>query len=87
MSKGIMLAIAVVTIVTTGLLIYPLNAVQTQSRSFDVMETTVDGIHNAYKAGNLTARQLTQMYLDRIAAYDQQGPKINSVQRWASVRN
>ena len=43
------------------------------------METTVADIHAAYKAGTLTARQLVQMYLDRIDAYDQKGPAINSI--------
>src|ERR1041385_6103865 len=43
------------------------------------METTIDQVHAAYKSGRLTARQLVQGYLDRINAYDKQGPKINSV--------
>ena len=49
-----------------------------QSR-FDVVETTIAEIHSAYASGSLTARQLTQLYLDRIEAYDQQGPTINAV--------
>ncbi|HUQ51374.1 MAG TPA: amidase family protein, partial [Gammaproteobacteria bacterium] len=47
--------------------------------SFDVMETTVAQIHRAYASGTLTARQLVQLYLDRIEAYDRNGPRINSV--------
>jgi Asp-tRNA(Asn)/Glu-tRNA(Gln) amidotransferase A subunit family amidase len=43
------------------------------------METTIDDIHAAYKAGKLTAHQLVQGYLDRINAYDKQGPRLNSV--------
>jgi amidase len=50
-----------------------------KSRSFDVMETTIDQVHAAYKLGKLTARQLVQAYLDRIDAYDKQGPRINCV--------
>lgn len=46
---------------------------------FDVMEASVADIHAAFKSGKLTARQLTQMYLDRIQAYDKEGPKINSI--------
>ena len=46
---------------------------------FDVMETSIDEIHAAYKSGRLTAHQLVQIYLDRIAAYDKHGPAINSV--------
>ena len=46
---------------------------------FQIMETTVDDVHAAYKAGRLTAHQLVQSYLDRIEAYDKTGPNINSV--------
>jgi Asp-tRNA(Asn)/Glu-tRNA(Gln) amidotransferase A subunit family amidase len=42
------------------------------------METTIDDIHAAFRSG-YTARQLVQAYLDRIAAYDKQGPTINSI--------
>ncbi|CAG2159867.1 amidase family protein [Cupriavidus numazuensis] len=47
--------------------------------SSSVMEATVDGVHDAMREGRLTARQLVQSYLDRIAAYDKNGPGINSV--------
>ena len=49
------------------------------AQAFNVVETTVADIHAAYKAGTLTARQLVQIYLDRIAAYDKKGPAINSI--------
>jgi amidase len=47
--------------------------------TFEVVEASIDDIHEAYRAGSLTARELTQKYLDRIAAYDQQGPIINAI--------
>jgi amidase len=47
--------------------------------TFDILETTIEDIHNAYQSGQLTARQLVQAYLDRIAAYDKQGPAINAI--------
>lgn len=50
-----------------------------QAAPFPVLETSIEAIHAAYKSGKLTARQLVQQYLDRIHAYDQQGPKINSI--------
>jgi len=37
---------------------------------FNLIETTVEDVHAAYTAGNLTAVELTQAYLDRIAQYD-----------------
>lgn len=49
------------------------------AKDFEVTETTVAEVHAAYKARKLTTRQLVQMYLDRIAAYDQQGPAIDCI--------
>jgi Asp-tRNA(Asn)/Glu-tRNA(Gln) amidotransferase A subunit family amidase len=49
------------------------------SGSFQLMEATIDDVHAAYRSGQLTARQLVQRYLDRIAAYDQQGPDLNCI--------
>lgn len=47
--------------------------------SFEIVETSIADIHAAFRSGRLTARQLVQAYLDRIAAYDKSGPAINSV--------
>ena len=47
--------------------------------SFDLLETTIDDIHAGYRSGALTCRQLVQMYLDRIDAYDKKGPAINAI--------
>ncbi|MFC6796335.1 amidase [Haladaptatus sp. DYSN1] len=47
--------------------------------TFDVVETTVEDIHAAYEAGDLTCRDLVQAYLDRIEAYDSAGPELNSI--------
>ncbi len=57
----------------------PLATAQNAPANFQVMETTIDDIHAAMQAGRLTAHQLTQLYLDRIRAYDKQGPKINAI--------
>src|SRR5713226_4114400 len=48
-------------------------------RSFHLMETSMADIHEAMQAGTLTCHNLVQQYLDRIHAYDQQGPAINSM--------
>ncbi len=50
-----------------------------RTESFEIIDATVDGILNAFKAGQLTCRQLVQMYIDRIQRLDQSGPGINSV--------
>jgi amidase len=46
---------------------------------FDLQTASIEDINRAFDAGTLTAEKLTQLYLNRIAAYDKQGPKINSV--------
>jgi amidase len=59
------------------LAVFPAGAMS--QPTFDVMEATVAEIHRAYASGDLTARQLVQLYLDRIDAYDRNGPRINSI--------
>lgn len=43
------------------------------------MELTIARAHEAMLAGTLTARQLVEAYLDRIDAYDRNGPTINAI--------
>ncbi len=45
----------------------------------DVLELTVADAQAGFKAKRFTARQLTQAYLDRIAAYDLKGPAIRCI--------
>jgi amidase len=47
--------------------------------SFQLMESSIADIHKAMLAGTLTCHDLVQQYLDRIRAYDQQGPAVNSM--------
>src|SRR6185295_13630531 len=46
---------------------------------FQVVEASVADIHAAFAKRALTARALTQQYLDRIEAYDKRGPELNSI--------
>jgi amidase len=46
---------------------------------FQVSEATIAGIHDAMKAGKLTAHELVQAYLDRIDAFDKHGPMLNCI--------
>ena len=52
---------------------------QIEPQAFDPVEATIEDVHEAYRAEQLTCRQLVQLYLDRIEAYDKNGPAINSV--------
>ncbi|MBI2821406.1 MAG: amidase [Acidobacteria bacterium] len=53
--------------------------ISAQAKPFDIMETTIEAIRTAYKSGQITSRQLVQLYLDRIEAYDRSGPAITSI--------
>ena len=45
----------------------------------DLTSATIADIQAAFAKGTLTSEKLVQFYLARIAAYDKQGPNINSV--------
>ena len=55
--------------------------------TFEIIETTIADIHDAYIAGRLTAQELVQMYLDRIEKYDKNGPKINVIIEKNKLKN
>jgi amidase len=44
-----------------------------------IREATIDQLQEYMRTGKCTALQLTQYYLDRIAAFDKKGPTVNSV--------
>jgi amidase len=45
---------------------------------FHLVEATVDQIHRALQTRLITAEQLVEMYLTRIAEYEQAGPAVNA---------
>jgi amidase len=47
--------------------------------TFQIEETTISQIQKALQTNQTTSVELVQMYIDRIEAYDKNGPKINSV--------
>ena len=47
--------------------------------SFELEEATITSIQEQMEAGDLTAEELVDYYLEQIDAYDQQGPSINSI--------
>src|ERR1700687_2236580 len=75
MQKGIHAMAIAMAISCTG----PSQAQTPNAPPFQIVETSIDAIHMAFRSGRLTARQLVQSYLDRINAFDKQGPNINSV--------
>ena len=67
-----------VAIIVVSVLFIP-SAPGAQAVVFRLEEATIADITAAFDAGALTCRQLTELYLNRIAAYDKSGPKINSI--------
>jgi len=50
------------------------------ARAQDVThEATIEQVHRMMRARKLTAVELVQKYLDRIAAYDRRGPALNAI--------
>src|SRR5437879_2636846 len=48
-------------------------------QNFVPEEATISGIHAAVAAGQITCIQVVQAYLNRIQAYDHQGPALNAI--------
>ena len=69
-AKRFVLAVGVVLMVASA-----------AGQQFQLMEASISDIHGAFQSGKLTCRGLVQHYLDRIKAYDQQGPAINAMLR------
>lgn len=52
----------------------------THAQEFELLEATIADVHRAFESGQLTCRDLTSHYIQRIEAYDATGPSLNSVQ-------
>jgi len=46
---------------------------------FPVEEISIEQLHAAYRSGKTNAAEVVQQHLNRIAAYDKQGPLLNSL--------
>src|SRR5207253_3792211 len=47
---------------------------------FHLLEATIDDIHAALQSKRITCRELVNLYIKRIEAYDKEGPRLNAVQ-------
>src|SRR5262245_13741449 len=52
---------------------------ESKPRTFDLLTATIADIQDAVDAGALTYERLVHLYLDRIDAYDKNGPRLNAV--------
>jgi amidase len=57
----------------------PRPAATSALSGFDVMEKSIEELQRAMQAGEVTSRQLVDIYLARIEAYDKQGPRLNAI--------
>lgn len=46
---------------------------------FEIVETSIDEIHAAYRSNDLTCQELVEEYLNRIDTYDQNGQELNAI--------
>jgi len=56
-----------------------LAAAQSARPRFEIVEATIDQLHDALQAKTITCRWLVQAYLRRIEAYDKNGPALNAI--------
>jgi Asp-tRNA(Asn)/Glu-tRNA(Gln) amidotransferase A subunit family amidase len=64
---------------TAAWLAVSLRAGAAPSASYDAFEKSIRELQADMAAGRTSAVELTQFYLDRIAAYDHAGPRLNAV--------
>ena len=55
------------------------GATDSAAPTFDVMEKTIAELAAAMNSGEVTSRELVELYLARIDAYDQRGPALNAM--------
>jgi len=48
--------------------------------NFHLLEATIEDIHGAFQSKRITCRELVNLYIKRIEAYDKEGPHLNAVQ-------
>ncbi|WP_205502384.1 amidase [Rufibacter psychrotolerans] len=57
----------------------PATAANASPTEFQLNEVTIQELQRKMQSGELTSKAITQLYLDRIQAVDQSGPKLKSV--------
>ena len=50
-----------------------------QTKKFELSSASIEDINAAFDAGSLSSEKLVRLYLSRIEAYDEVGPKLNAV--------
>ena len=58
-----------------------LFSINSHADDVELIDATIIELQTAMEDGSLTAVELVKRYLSRIEAYDQQGPRLNSIIR------
>jgi amidase len=66
-------------ILITQAFVMGLLPISVLAATFELEEATIAEINRAFDAGALTAEELVQLYLNRIEAYEDSGPRLNSI--------
>ena len=73
------LAFAIALPITVPFAALTLLSNPARAATFDLVETSIPEIQSAINDGLISSEYVVQQYLNRIAAYDDQGPTINSI--------
>jgi amidase len=78
-SRGLITNI-VVSIFLVGSAAAQTPSATTSPVPFHLLDATIEDVHIALQSHQITCRQLVDMYLKRIEAYDKTGPRLNALQ-------
>src|SRR3984893_7059115 len=70
----------VLLLASTGKLVAQPPATSAAPTVFRLLDATIDDVHAALRSGRTTCRELVELYVKRVAAYDKSGPSLNAVQ-------
>lgn len=73
-------AALVLLLASTGKLVAQPPATSAAPTVFRLLDATIDDVHAALRSGQTTCRELVELYIKRISAYDKSGPGLNAVQ-------
>ncbi len=74
--RGARVCAALLVVLGTSGCAAPVDDVQ---QEFDVTERSIGELNEALETGAVTSQDLVQLYLDRVNAFDQEGPALNAV--------
>lgn len=71
--------ITTLSLIILGTVLVACTPSQTKFEKLGLEEITINELHENYKSGNYTSKDVVEAYLERIVLYDENGPNINSI--------